>query len=183
MAVWHHFAFFNRRRKPVLSYEFEKSNCPCSTAESWCTAQSEFKYNAKMQPLFLQDDPTGDVHMLKPGSNIPAEGDLRKLLTPDMWCAHESMALGQARLKETGLKHIPTLAQIHPDHLRLAFEQLPLSAVSYLTCFCGVQHAVYSTPLKMLMLEVCSYCQSLGWELWEAYTSVQTVLLRLAWVD
>ena len=59
---------------------------------------------------------------------------MRKLLTPDMWCAHESMAVGQARLKDTGLKHIPTLAQIHPDHLRLAYEQLPPSSVRRLAC-------------------------------------------------
>lgn len=77
----------------------------------------------------LQGDPTGDLFMLKPGSQIPAEGDLRKLLTPDMWCAHESMAAGQARLKETGLKRFAHLAQTHPDYLRLAVEQLPPSPV------------------------------------------------------
>lgn len=84
--------------------------------------------------LPLQGEPSGDLYALKPGMHIPAEGDLRKLLTPDMWCAYESMAVGQARLKETGLKHIPTLAQIHPDHLRLAYDQLPPSSVRCFTC-------------------------------------------------
>ena len=77
-----------------------------------------------------QGDSTGDLYALRSGSHIPADGDLRKLLTPDVWCAHESMAAGQARLKETGLKHAAQLAQVHPDYLRLAYEQLPPSRVT-----------------------------------------------------
>lgn len=80
--------------------------------------------------MILQGDSTGDLYALRSGSHIPADGDLRKLLTPDMWCAHESMAAGQARLKETGLKHAAQLAQVHPDYLRLAYEQLPPSRVT-----------------------------------------------------
>lgn len=83
--------------------------------------------------MILQGDRSGDLFCLKPGSHIPAEGDLRKLLTPDTWCAHESMAAGQARLRESGLKRIAQLAQIHPDHLRLASEQLLVSPVRPLT--------------------------------------------------
>ena len=97
----------------------------------------------------MQGDPSGDLYALKPGTHVPAEGDVRKLLSPDMWCAHESMAIGQARLKDTGLKHIPTLAQIHPDHLRLAYEQLPPSSVRCLAC------PSWCLAAKML-LTVCS---------------------------
>jgi len=36
------------------------------------------------------DDPSG-VYELKPGAQIPVEAELRKVITPDQWCAFESM--------------------------------------------------------------------------------------------
>ena len=113
----------------------------------------------------MQGDLSGDLYALKPGMQIPAEGDLRKLLTPDMWCAHESMAVGQARLKETGLKHIQTLAQIHPDHLRLAYEQLPSSSVrpSHPSHGFAGSNAAYIIPAACAwqrMSMQCVRCQS-----------------------
>ncbi len=104
--------------------------------------------------MTLQGDLSGDLYVLRPGSHIPADGDLRKLLTPDMWCAHESMAAGQARLKETGLKHIAQLAQVHPDYLRLAYEQLPPSPVTV---------SLWQSPSSLLVLSAAQYCQPERW--------------------
>jgi transcription initiation factor TFIID subunit 1 len=69
------------------------------------------------------------VYVLKPGGQIPVEGELRKIITPDQWCAYESMRCGVLRLKDLGLAHHLQLAQVPADRLRLAFEQLPPSPV------------------------------------------------------
>jgi hypothetical protein len=49
------------------------------------------------------------------------------VITPDAWCAYESMVAGEQRVAEAGLVHAAELAQVPPDRLRLAFEQLPPS--------------------------------------------------------
>ena len=72
--------------------------------------------------------------MLRPGGRIPVEGELRKVMTPDVWCAYESMRRGMLRLKDAGLAGHAQLAQVPPDCLQLMFEALPPSPVSSRPC-------------------------------------------------
>lgn len=50
-------------------------------------------------------------------------------MTPEAWCAYESMRRGIMRLKDAGLAIHAPLAQVPPDRLRLMFEALPPSPV------------------------------------------------------
>jgi hypothetical protein len=53
------------------------------------------------------------------------EGELRRMLSPEAWCAYESMRAGVAACRDAGLAHHAKLAQVPPERLRLAFQQLP----------------------------------------------------------
>lgn len=69
--------------------------------------------------------------VLRPGARIPVEGELRKIITPDAWCTHESMKRGVLHLKDAGLGTQAVLAQVPQDRLRLMFEALPPSPVRF----------------------------------------------------
>ncbi|RKP21282.1 hypothetical protein ROZALSC1DRAFT_27300, partial [Rozella allomycis CSF55] len=43
---------------------------------------------------------------LKPGSVIPSDDELRKIVNPEMACLYESMLAGQQRLKDSGYVHL-----------------------------------------------------------------------------
>lgn len=75
------------------------------------------------------EDGGGEMWVLKPGARIPVEGELRKIITPDAWCTHESMKRGILHLKDAGLGTEAVLAQVPQDRLRLMFEALPPSPV------------------------------------------------------
>ncbi len=77
------------------------------------------------------EDGGGELWVLRPGARIPVEGELRKIITPDAWCTHESMKRGILHLKDAGLGTQAVLAQVPQDRLRLMFEALPPSPVRF----------------------------------------------------
>lgn len=77
------------------------------------------------------EDGGAEMWVLRPGARIPVEGELRKIITPDAWCTHESMKRGVLHLKDAGLGTQAVLAQVPQDRLRLMFEALPPSPVRF----------------------------------------------------
>ena len=62
--------------------------------------------------------------MLREGAHIPAESEVRKVLTPDAWCAYEAMQAGLARLAAAGLQAVDRLEAVPPEKLAVAAESL-----------------------------------------------------------
>ena len=58
------------------------------------------------------------------GGRLLAESQLRQLVTPDQWCAHEAMRAGRLRLAAAGVAKHERLAALPPERLRVAAEQL-----------------------------------------------------------
>lgn len=58
------------------------------------------------------------------GGRLLAESQLRALVTPDQWCAHEAMRAGRLRLAAAGVAKHERLAALPPERLRVAAEQL-----------------------------------------------------------
>lgn len=101
---------------------------PSSRGLLLCQGLTKVSWSNEMD-LLAQNDEASGRFVLRPGGQIPAEGDLRKIITPDQWCAYESMRCGVIRMGDAGLVHHTRLAQLPPERLRLAFEQLPPSPV------------------------------------------------------
>lgn len=67
------------------------------------------------------------------GGRLLAESQLRALVTPDQWCAHEAMRVGRVRLAAAGVAKHERLAALPPERLRVAAEQLAPAPVRPLT--------------------------------------------------
>lgn len=74
--------------------------------------------------LLQQDDQDG-WWQPKPGARLPSEAELRRMLSPDQWCAYDSTKAGLHRLYEQGISKYDALTAIPPERMQIAIEQLP----------------------------------------------------------
>ena len=72
---------------------------------------------------------------VRAGGRLLAESQLRQLVTPDQWCAHEAMRAGRVRLAAAGVAKHERLAALPPERLRVAAEQLAPAPVRSPLCF------------------------------------------------
>ena len=70
-------------------------------------------------------DQQEDCWLLKEGARLPSEAELRRSVTPDQWCALDSMKVGQHRIFEMGSVRPDELISIPVDRMQIAIEQLP----------------------------------------------------------
>ncbi|KAL5747023.1 hypothetical protein ACOSQ2_024320 [Xanthoceras sorbifolium] len=81
---------------------------------------------------FLRRDVKGkQVWSMKRTFNIPSEGDLRKLVSPEHVCAYESMLAGLYRLKHLGITQLTLPASISSAMSQLPDEAIALAAASH----------------------------------------------------
>ncbi|KAK0584305.1 hypothetical protein LWI29_010917 [Acer saccharum] len=82
---------------------------------------------------FLQRDSKGkQVWYMKRTFNIPSEGDLRRLVSPEHVCAYESMLAGLYRLKHLGITQLTLPASISSAMNQLPDEAIALAAASHI---------------------------------------------------
>ena len=74
-------------------------------------------------PSVVQDDAAG-TYRLQEGVAIADERELRQMVRPEEWCAHESMSNSLALLQHQGVSQQDKLAAMPIDRLRIAAEQL-----------------------------------------------------------
>ncbi|CAL8462032.1 g1563 [Coccomyxa elongata] len=120
-----------------------RADFPVSTMSD-AVLQNRLRERCGCQPRGGEDG-GGEMWVLRPGARIPVEGELRKIITPDAWCTHESMKRGILHLKDAGLGTQAVLAQVPQDRLRLMFEALPPSPERE-AAFEALVVAVQSTP-------------------------------------
>ncbi|KAK9820491.1 hypothetical protein WJX72_010852 [[Myrmecia] bisecta] len=70
-------------------------------------------------------DEEEDTYVLRLGAQPPVEGELRKMITPDQWCAYESKILSQIRTSAMGCREPDRINALPMDKFKLAAEQLP----------------------------------------------------------
>lgn len=85
-------------------------------------------------PRCVQPEGGTEEFVLQPDSQLPQEGELRRLATPDAWCGWESMAAAELRLQEAGLERHADLAELPLERLRLCAAQLPPGQVGVAVC-------------------------------------------------
>ena len=83
-----------------------------------------------MTAVLRQEDDTGGRWGLRPGAKLPAENELRRLLSPDAWCAYEAMVAGNYRLRQAGLSKADRLSALPAEKMRIAADQLTPPEVS-----------------------------------------------------
>ena len=76
---------------------------------------------------------------------IADERELRGLVRPEEWCAHESMTNSLAVLQQQGVSQQDKLLAMPIDRLRIAAEQLSPPEVSILP----------SLPVRILVYRLC----------------------------
>ncbi|XP_044490103.1 transcription initiation factor TFIID subunit 1-like isoform X4 [Mangifera indica] len=82
---------------------------------------------------FLRRDGRGkQVWSMKRTFQIPSEGDLRKLVSPEHVCAYESMLAGLYRLKHSGITQLTLPASISSAMNQLPDEAIALAAASHI---------------------------------------------------
>ncbi|KAJ0089663.1 hypothetical protein Patl1_13830 [Pistacia atlantica] len=82
---------------------------------------------------FLQRDGRGkQFWSMKRTFQIPSEGDLRKLVSPEHVCAYESMLAGLYRLKHSGITQLTLPASISSAMSQLPDEAIALAAASHI---------------------------------------------------
>ena len=77
----------------------------------------------------VQPEGGAEEFVVRPEGQIPQEGELRRLMTPEAWCCWEAMAAADARLREAGLERHAELGELPLERLRLCAAQLPPSQV------------------------------------------------------
>ena len=78
------------------------------------------------QPLLQAEHagPQEDWWQLKDNARLPSEAELRRSITPDQWCAFDSMKAGLHRLFEIGSIKTAKMVEI-AERMQIAIEQLP----------------------------------------------------------
>ncbi|XP_003560349.1 transcription initiation factor TFIID subunit 1 isoform X2 [Brachypodium distachyon] len=111
---------FRVREMPGVPSQIRGDELPIQPPLTEAIVKKRLKHCADLKKL-----PSGHtIWIQRPDFRIPSEEELRRLLTPEMVCCHESMQAGQHRLKRLGIEKLT-----QPVGLASAMNQLPDEAI------------------------------------------------------